>query len=62
MLSFAHKIFNILKTLTLATGFIVLIIAINFWWKKNKKRKGLSASEYFSDADTTDLTYKELQE
>ena len=57
----AHKIFNILKTLAFATGF-ALIIAISFWWKRNKKRKGLSASEYFSDADTTDLTYEELQQ
>ena len=28
---------------------------------KNKNRKGLSASEYFSNADITDLTAEELQ-
>ena len=30
--------------------------------EKNKNRKGLSASEYFSNADITDLTDKELKE
>ena len=57
----AHKIFNILKTLAFATGF-ALIIAIFFLVERNKKRKGLSVSKYFSDADTTDLTYEELQQ
>ena len=38
----------------------ILIGGIN-WWKRNRKRKGLSASEYFSNADTSDLTDEELQ-
>ena len=29
--------------------------------EKNKNRKGLSAGEYFSNADITDLAAKELQ-
>ena len=58
----AHKIFNILKTLAFATGFALIIAIFFFWCKRNKKRKGLSVSEYFSDADTTDLTYEELQQ
>ena len=30
--------------------------------EKNKNRNGLSASEYFSNADITDLTNEELKE
>ena len=30
--------------------------------KKNENRKGLSATEYVSNADITDLTDEELQE
>ena len=30
--------------------------------EKNKNRNGLSASEYFSNADITDLTDEELKE
>ena len=40
---------------------IELIVSIIFWWRRNKKRKDLSASEYFFDAETTGLTYKKLQ-
>ena len=43
-------------------GIITLIIALIFWWKRNRRRKGLSANEYFSDADTTHLTSEDLQE
>ena len=31
------------------------------WWKKNRKRKRLSASEYFFNADTADITDEELE-
>ena len=59
------KIYNISKiinTLIFVLGFILIIIASVYWWKKNKNRKGLSASKYFSNADTSDLTDEELQE
>ena len=62
MLSFTSKIFDIFKTITFILGIITLIIALIFWWKRNRRRKGLSANEYFSDADTTHLTSEDLQE
>ena len=43
------------RFIAILTGGIVL-------WKRNRKRTGLSTSEYFFNADTTDLTDEELQE
>ena len=57
------KIYKMLiNTLVFVLGFILIIIAGVYWWKKNKNKKRLSASEYFSNADTSDLTDEELQE
>ena len=62
MLAFVSEIFSTLKTFLFVIAFVVLIVPILFWWRKVKKRKALSASEYFLDADTTGLTHEELQE
>ena len=63
MLTKICKISKIINTLLVfVLQFILIIIATVCWWKKNKNRKGLSASEYFSNADITDLTDKELKE
>ena len=57
-----YKIRKIFSSLSLLIGFIAILIGGTVWWKRNRKRKGLSASEYFSNADITDLTDEELQE
>ena len=63
MLTKICKISKIINTLLVfVLQFILIIIATVCCWKKNKNRKGLSASEYFSNADITDLTDKELKE
>ena len=51
------KIYKMLiNTLVFVLGFILIIIAGVYWWKKIKIEKG------FSNADTSDLTDEELQE
>ena len=55
------KISRIINTLVFVLRFVLIIIAGVCWWKK-KYRKRLSASAYFSNADITDLTGKELKE
>ena len=62
LLTKIYKIARIISSLTLLIGFIAILIGGINWWKRNRKRKGLSASEYFSNADTSDLTDEELQE
>ena len=62
MLTKIYKISKIINTLVFVLGFILIIIAGVYWWKKNKNKKRLSASEYFSNADTSDLTDEEQQE
>ena len=48
--------------LVFVIGLISMIIARIYQWKKNENRKGLSAIEYVSNANITDLTDEELQE
>ena len=62
MLTKIYKISKIISTLVLLLGFILIIIAGIYRWKRNKNRKWLSATEYFSIDDTTDLTNEELLE
>ena len=62
MLTKIYKITKIISSLLLLIRFIAIPIGSTFWWKRNRKRKGLSASEFFSNAGTSDLTGKELQE
>ena len=62
MLTKIYKITKIISSLSLLIGFIAMLIGGIVWWKRNRKGKGLSASEYFFNADTTDLTDKELKE
>ena len=62
MLTKIYKISKIIITLVFVLGFTLTIIAGVYWWKRNKNRKGLSASEIFFNADTSDLTDEELQE
>ena len=61
MLTKMCKISRIINTLVFVLRFVLIIIAGVYWWKK-KYRKRLSASAYFSNADITDLTGKELKE
>ena len=56
-----YKITKIICSLSLLISLIAILIGGINWWKRNRKRKGLSASEYFSNADTSDLTDEELQ-
>ena len=62
MLTKIYKISKIISTLVLLLGFISIIIAGIYRWKRNKNRKWLSTTEYFSSDDTTDLTDEELHE
>ena len=62
MLTKIYKISKIIITLVFVLGFTLIVIAGVYWWKRNKNRKGLSASEQFSNADTSDLTDEELPE
>ena len=62
MLTKIYKISRIIIALVFVLGFTLIIIAGVYWWKRNKNRKGLSASEFFFNADTSDLTDEELQE
>ena len=41
-------------------GFILIIMAGAYWWKRNKNRKRLSASKYFSNVGTSDLKDEEF--
>ena len=56
MLTKINKITKKISSLSLLIGFIAILIGGIVWWKRNRKRKGLSASEYFFNADTADLT------
>ena len=62
MLTKIYKITKIISSFSLLTGFIAILSRGIFWWKRNRKRKGLSASEQFFNADTADLTDEELEE
>ena len=62
MLTEIYKITKKISSLSLLIGFIAILIGGIVWWKRNRKRKGLSASEYFFNADTADLTDEELKE
>ena len=62
MLTKIQKITKIISSLSLLIGFIVIIIGDIVWWKRNRKRKGLSTSGYFSNVETSDLIEEELQE
>ena len=62
MLTKIYKISKIINPLVFVLGFTLIVIAGVYWWKRNKNRKGLSASEFFFNADTSDLTDEELQE
>ena len=62
MLTKIYKISKIINPLVFVLGFTLIVIAGVYWWKRNKNRKRLSASEQFSNADTSDLTDEELQE
>ena len=62
MLTKIYKIRKIFSSFSLLIGFIAILIGGIVWWKRNRQRKGLLASEYFSNADITDLTDEELQE
>ena len=62
MLTKVYKIINIMSLLSLVIGFTAIPIEGIIWWKRNSKRKGLSTSEYFFNADTTDSTDEELEE
>ena len=62
MLTKIYQISKITNTLVFVLRFILIIIAGVYWWKKSKNWKGLSASDYFSNVDITDLTDEELQE
>ena len=48
MLTKIYKITKIISSLSLLIGFISILIGGIVWWKKNRKRKALSASECFS--------------
>ena len=56
MLTKINKITKKISSLSLLIRFIAILIGGIVWWKRNRKRKGLSASEYFFNADTADLT------
>ena len=62
MLTKICKITKKISSLSLLIRFIATLIGGIVWWKRNRKRKGLSASEYFFNADTADLTDEELKE
>ena len=62
MLTKINKITKKISSLSLLIRFIAILIGGIVWWKRNRKRKGLSASEYFFNADTADLTDEELKE
>ena len=62
MLTKIYKITKIISSLSLLIGFIAMLIGGIVWWKRSSKGKGLSASEYFFNADTTGLTDEELKE
>ena len=62
MLTFTSKIIDTFKIIVIISSFATIFIAAIIWWKRNKNREGLSAREYFSNADTSDLTYDQLQE
>ena len=63
MLTKIYKITKIISLLSFLIGFIAILIGGIVWWKRNrKKKKGLSASEYFFNAHTADLTDEELEE
>ena len=57
-----YKIAKLISLLAFLIGFTTIVIGGIVWWKRNRKRKGLSASEYFFNADTEDLTDEELDE
>ena len=62
MLTKIYKITKIISSLSLLIGVIAIFIWGFVWWKRNRKRKGLLASECFFNSDTADLTDEELEE
>ena len=62
ILTKTYKKSKIINTLVFVLGFILILIANIYCWNKIKNRKELSASEYFSNANITDLTDEELNE
>ena len=60
MLKKICKISRIINTLVFVLGFILIIMAGAYWWKRNKNRKRLSASKYFSNVGTSDLKDEEF--
>ena len=61
MLTKIYKITKIISSLSLLIGFIAILGTGIVWWKRNRKRKGLLASEYLFNADTADLTDEEIE-
>ena len=47
MLTFTSKIIDTFKIIVIISSFATIFIAAIIWWKRNKNRKGVSASEYF---------------
>ena len=55
MLTKIYKITKVISSLWFLVGFIAILIGGIVSWNRNRKRKGLSVSEYFFNADTADL-------
>ena len=47
MLTFTSKIIDTFKIIVIISNFGTIFVAAIIWWKRNKNRKGVSASEYF---------------
>ena len=47
MLTFTSKIIDTFKIIVIISNFATMFVAAIIWWKRNKNRKGVSASEYF---------------
>ena len=62
MLTKIYKIKKIIYSLSILISFVAILMSGIVWWKRDRKRKGLSASEYFFDADAVDLTDEKLEE
>ena len=60
MLTKIYKITKVISSLWFLVGFIAILIEGIVSWNRNRKRKGLSASEYFFNADTADLRDKDF--
>ena len=62
MLTKIYKKTKVISSLWFLVGFIAILIGGIVSWNRNRKKKGLSASEYFFNADTADLTDEELED